>query len=238
MHERGISRYSVRICLSHITEKSRRGTLLCFKRILVSNNFVDKRGSGITNFHRNFLVSHYRNASERNPSVIQKNTSIENFHVEEVKGGFTILRRNFIVPRYRKTSHRNATVFQNISRAGNIWDKWGGGGRRSITIFRRIFFRLNVPKKTRRKIFGVSENFGYQKVLCIIGRAGGWGILQFSVGNLLSHGTKKLLKENLLCLIKLPVSKTFGIRGEGEGVSGFSVEIFLSDSTTIFVGVE
>ena len=111
----------------------------------------------------------------------------------------------------------------------------GGGGRRSITIFRRIFFRLNVPKKTRRKIFGVSENFGYQKVLCIIGRAGGWGILQFSVGNLLSHGTKKLLKENLLCLIKLPVSKTFGIRGEGEGVSGFSVEIFLSDSTTIFV---
>ena len=228
MHERGISRYSVRICLSHITEKSRRRTLLCFKRILVSNNFVDKRGRGIRNFHRNFLVSHYRNASERNPSVIQKNTSMENFHVEEGKGGFTILRQYFIVPRYRKNSHRNATVFQNISRAGNLWDKAEGGGRRSVTIFRRIFFRLNVPKKTRRKIFGVSENFGYQKVLCIIGRAGGWGILQFSVGNLLSHGTKKLRRGTFCVSENFWYPKNFCIAGVYDEIRILYRDVFVS----------
>ena len=41
---RGISRFSVEKILSHSTEKLRRRTLLCFKKNLVSINFIHERG--------------------------------------------------------------------------------------------------------------------------------------------------------------------------------------------------
>ena len=57
--KRGISLFSIGNLLSHITEKIRRGTLLCFTKFLVSKNFSEKRGGGgrgsITIFCRNFL---------------------------------------------------------------------------------------------------------------------------------------------------------------------------------------
>ena len=46
MPKRGISRFSIENLLSHSTEKLRRGTLLCFTKILVSKKFMDKRGGG------------------------------------------------------------------------------------------------------------------------------------------------------------------------------------------------
>ena len=52
---RGISRFSVENLLSHSTEKLRRGTILCFTKLLVSKNLMDKReeqGGSITIFCR------------------------------------------------------------------------------------------------------------------------------------------------------------------------------------------
>ena len=43
MKEGGVSRYSVKIILSHSTEKLRRGTFLVHTKFLVSKNFMDKR---------------------------------------------------------------------------------------------------------------------------------------------------------------------------------------------------
>ena len=40
----GVSQFSIENLLSHSTEKHRRRTLLCFRKFLVSKNFMDKRG--------------------------------------------------------------------------------------------------------------------------------------------------------------------------------------------------
>ena len=40
----GVSRFLVENLLSHNTEKIRRGTLLCFRKLLVSKKFMDRRG--------------------------------------------------------------------------------------------------------------------------------------------------------------------------------------------------
>ena len=50
MHKRGMPRFSFEKLLSHSTGKPRRGTLLCFRIFLVSNNFMDKRGGGYHDF--------------------------------------------------------------------------------------------------------------------------------------------------------------------------------------------
>ena len=41
---RGISRFSLEIFLSHSTEKTRGGTLQCFRKFRVSKNFMHKKG--------------------------------------------------------------------------------------------------------------------------------------------------------------------------------------------------
>ena len=49
------SRFSVENILSHSSEKIRRGTLLCFRKILVSKNARDKRGGVYHNFPSKFF---------------------------------------------------------------------------------------------------------------------------------------------------------------------------------------
>ena len=51
MPKRGISQFSIENLLSHSTEKLRRGTLLCFTKLLVSKKLMDKRGGGGTEYH-------------------------------------------------------------------------------------------------------------------------------------------------------------------------------------------
>ena len=70
MANKGISQFSMENLLSHSTEKLRKGTLLCFRKILVSKNFLDKKGGekgeeerSITIFYRKFFVSQCRKFS-------------------------------------------------------------------------------------------------------------------------------------------------------------------------------
>ena len=53
MHKEGISLFSVEFFLSHSAEKIRRGTLLCFEKILVWKIFMHRRGA--SRFCRNFF---------------------------------------------------------------------------------------------------------------------------------------------------------------------------------------
>ena len=46
MPERGILRFSIENLLSRSTEKLRRGTILCFTKLLVSKKLMDRRGGG------------------------------------------------------------------------------------------------------------------------------------------------------------------------------------------------
>ena len=48
--EEEVLRFSVQIFLSHSTQKLRRGSLLCSRKILVSKNVRDKRGGEYHNF--------------------------------------------------------------------------------------------------------------------------------------------------------------------------------------------
>ena len=93
---KSVSRFSVEKFSSHGTEKLRWGSLLCFRKILVSKNVRDK-GAGITIFCQNCFVSQYRNISfvERNPSMFQKVSGIEKFHA--YGGNITIFYRKFAV---------------------------------------------------------------------------------------------------------------------------------------------
>ena len=64
MHERGKPQFSVENFFSHSTGKVRRGTILCFRKFLVSNFFMDKRGGGIVKiFCQNFFVAQCRKIS-------------------------------------------------------------------------------------------------------------------------------------------------------------------------------
>ena len=47
MFKREISRFSIENFLSHSTNKLRNGTRLSFTKILVSRNFMNKRGGGV-----------------------------------------------------------------------------------------------------------------------------------------------------------------------------------------------
>ena len=59
--KREISRFSKESFLSHSTNKLCNGTHLFFTKILVSRNFMNKRGggSGVTIFRPNFFFSQY-----------------------------------------------------------------------------------------------------------------------------------------------------------------------------------
>ena len=52
----GVSRFSVEKFLSHSTEKLRWGTLLCFRKFLISKNVKDK--GGVSRFSVEILLSH------------------------------------------------------------------------------------------------------------------------------------------------------------------------------------
>ena len=56
-----VSRFSVGKILSHSAEKFRRGTLLCFRKFLETNNVRDKRVGGYQDFRvsrRKIVLSH------------------------------------------------------------------------------------------------------------------------------------------------------------------------------------
>ena len=58
MPKRGISRFSIKSLLSQTAEKLRRRNSLCLKKLLISENFMDKKGGGSAkNFREKLIVS-------------------------------------------------------------------------------------------------------------------------------------------------------------------------------------
>ena len=58
-----VSRFSLEKFSSHSAKKFRRGTLLCFRKFLLSKNVRDKRGGGTKIFRRKLFVSQCRKIS-------------------------------------------------------------------------------------------------------------------------------------------------------------------------------
>ena len=74
-----VSRFSLEKISSHSAEKFLRGTLLCFRKFLLSKNVRDKRGGGIKIFCRKIFVSHCRKFPKGNSSVFHPVTTIRTF---------------------------------------------------------------------------------------------------------------------------------------------------------------
>ena len=72
-------------------------------------------------------------------------------------------------------------------------------------VFPSKIFGLTVPKNFVGEDFGVSENFGYRKFLCIRERGG----ITFLRRKLLSHRTEKLRWGTVRCFRKFRVSQIF-----------------------------
>ena len=111
MNERGVSRFSIEIFLSHSTANSCSESLQCFRNGEVPKNFMDKRG-GVTIFRRKYFVSQLQNFSWRDSSVFQNISGFEIFFAYEGDHGF--LWNVFLshsVEKFRK----GYLVFQNYS---------------------------------------------------------------------------------------------------------------------------
>ena len=83
----GVSRFSVENFLSHSADKIRRRTLLCFKRILVSKFFKQKKGEASRSC-RLFLSHTTKKTSPGNHSAFQKISGREKCFMDERGGWF------------------------------------------------------------------------------------------------------------------------------------------------------
>ena len=75
-------------------------SVLCFRKFLITNRFMDKNGRGsVDNFRRKKFVSQCRNISQRNPSVLcfRKILIGYRFMDKRVGGSAKMFRRNFFV---------------------------------------------------------------------------------------------------------------------------------------------
>ena len=133
-----------------------------------------------------------------------------------------------MVSQYRKIALGNTSVYQKILGIEKFYssERERGGGEYHVSPSKTFY--LTVPKNFVGEHFGVSENFGYRKILCI--REGGG--ITFSVKNFLSHSTKKFRLGTLRCFRKFRVSQNFMHK---KRISLNSVENFLSHSAENFV---
>ena len=117
--------------LSHSTEKFRWGTVRCFRKFRVSENFGYRKilcireregGGGYHVSPSKTFVTQYRKISLGNSSVFQKIPCIGKFrvsknimHQRERGGGYHVSPSKTFVTQYRKISLGNSSVFQKVS---------------------------------------------------------------------------------------------------------------------------
>ena len=140
-----VSRISVKIVLSHNTEKLRRGTLWCFRKFLVSKNFMLQRVmSRFSIFCRNFFVSQCRTYSQVNPSVLcfRKFPVAKKFM--DKKGGISRFSvENFLSHSAENFRRRILYCCIDLGYRKSLDKKWGGGEYQDFLL---KIFCLTVPK--------------------------------------------------------------------------------------------
>ena len=85
-------------------------------------------------------------------------------------------------------------------------------------------FCLKLLKKFAGEPSGVSENFGYRKILCLKGG----GVLRFSVENFLSHSIQTFRRGTLLFFGKFLVAKNVKDKRERGDITIFRRNCFVS----------
>ena len=152
MHQRGggVS-CSPSKTLSHSTEKFRWGTLRCFRKFCVSQNFMHKKGISLNSVEK--FLSHSANKIHWRTLLCFERILVSKIFKQKSREASRFCR-NFFSHRTEKTSPGNHSVFQKISgREKNLWIRGGG-----ITIFRRKVFVSLYQNISLENTFAVQKN--------------------------------------------------------------------------------
>ena len=126
-----LSRFSVRIVLSHSTKKHRRGTLRCFKKFLVSKNFMLQRVMSRASV-KNFCLTVSKHFVEE-PFVLccRKFPVAEKYMDEGGWGSIMIFLSKFLLNHSAENFSRNESFSVSIpSGIEKIWFRGSGGESR------------------------------------------------------------------------------------------------------------
>ena len=227
MHKKGISLNSVEKFLSHSTEKFRWGTLRCFRKFRVSQNFMHKKGISLNSVEK--FLSHSADKIRRRTLLCFERILVSKIFKQRRRKlhGFV---KFFYLTGLKKLCQGTILCFRKFLVGENIlWIRGGGASR---------FCRNFLSHRTETKIF-VTEPFCFsekwkknfwKKNLWIRG-----GISRFSVEIFMSHSAEKFRKGILLFLRKFVVSKSF--IGQKRGYHVFPSKILGLTVPKNFVGI-
>ena len=194
--EGGIT-FSVKNFLSHSTEKFRCGTLRCFRKFRVSQNFMHQRGG------------YHVSPSKIFCHTVPKNFVGEHFGVSENfgyrkyicirEGGITFSVKNFLSHSTEKFRCGTLRCFRKFRVSQNFMHQRGG--------YHVLRQKLLVTQYRKISLWNTSV---FQKISCIAKfYASERGVSRFSVENFLSHSTEKFCWGTLRCIRKFRVSKIY-----------------------------
>ena len=164
MQKRGYHDFSFKVFCLTVPKKFRWGTVRCFRKIRVSQNFMHKNGISLNSVEK--FLFHRADKIRRRTLLCFERILVSKIFKQRRGEASRFCRKLFLPHRTEQTAPGDHYVFQKISGREKIFmDKMGGG----ITIFRRKSFCLTVPKYFIGEYFGVSENFFYRKFSCIGG---------------------------------------------------------------------
>ena len=126
MHKRGrrVSQLSAEKMLSHNTERFRRGTLLSFKKFLVSKNFMDKR---YHDYVRNFLSQSAKKINKGTLQCSRKFRVSKNFMDKKGGGSITISSKMFCLTVPKNFVGEPSSVSEKVWYRKILWIKGNGG---------------------------------------------------------------------------------------------------------------
>ena len=133
------------------------GTLLCFTKVLVTKNFMEKRGEeeerGSIKILRRFFLVSLPKKIVGDPFIVSLISGIEKCYACE--GYVTYFCRNFLSRTIEKLRRGTLLCFTKFWVSKNFMEKRGERKGGSNTIFRQNFL-VSVPKKFVREPFSVS----------------------------------------------------------------------------------
>ena len=166
--ERGVSRrFSVENFVSHRTEKFRWGTLQCFRKFRVSQNFMHKKGISLNSVEK--FLSHSADKIRRRTLLCFERSLVSKIFKQRRGEASRFCQKKFYLTGPKKLRQGIILCFRKFLVGKNIlWIRRGGG----YHDFPSKSFCLTVPKFFIGEHFGVSEKFFYRKFSCIRGGRG------------------------------------------------------------------
>ena len=162
-----ITRYSIKHLLSHSTEKHRRGTLLCFRKFLVSKIFLDRIGAaGEREVASHFSVKCFcLTAAEKiveEHFSVSLNSGSDNFFAQD--GYVSICCRKLLSDSAEDFRRGSLSCFKKfLVSKFSVQEGF-------VTFFKRVFFRLAVPKNVVAESFSRSINSVMEKFFASEGK--------------------------------------------------------------------